>query len=320
MLRNLLMAVAAAAALLGSGAPAAAAYPDRPIRVLVPFPAGSATDQLARLVSGEMQKILGQPMVVENRPGAQGIIAVGALTESPRDGYTLMISANTAIAANVSLFKKLPYDPRKDFTPVAGLGSNLLVLMVRSDFPASDARAFIEYVKRHPGKLSAGFGSSSSQVSLAMLKSKAGLDVLAVPYKGIPDAVTDVLGGTLDFTFVDAANAIAQAKGGRLKPIAITAEKESALTPGWPPLAQSVPGFDITAWFALVGPSGLPPAVVDKLTQAARDVLGQPALAKRMIETGIAPGYQDPRALTQFIDVEIDKWADLVKKAGIEPQ
>jgi len=319
MLRTM-FAAALAATLFGLGQPAAAAYPERPIRVLVPFPAGSATDQLARQVSNEMQKQLGQPMVVENRPGAQGIIAVGTLTDSPADGYTLMISANTAIAANVSLFKKLPYDPRKDFTPVAGLGSNLLVLMVRKDFPAQNTREFIDYVKQHPGKLSAGYGSSSSQVSLAMLKSMAGLDVLAVPYKGIPDAVTDVLGGTLDFTFVDAANAIAQAKGGKLKPIAITARQESPLTPGWPPLANDVPGFDITAWFALVGPSGLPPEVVEKLTGAARGVLQEPALSKRLLDTGIAPNYQDPPELARFIDSEIDKWASLVKQAGIEPQ
>jgi len=319
MLRTM-FAAALAATLLGLGQPAAAAYPERPIRILVPFPAGSATDQLARQVSNEMQKHLGQPMVVENRPGAQGIIAVGTLTDSPPDGYTLMISANTAIAANVSLFKKLPYDPRKDFTPVAGLGSNLLVLMVRKDFPAQNTREFIDYVKQRPGKLSAGYGSSSSQVSLAMLKSMAGLDVLAVPYKGIPDAVTDVLGGTLDFTFVDAANSIAQAKGGKLKPIAITARQESPLTPGWAPLAKDVPGFDITAWFALVGPSGLPPEVVKKLAGAAQDVLQEPQLSKRLLDTGIAAGYQDPAELTRFIDSEIDKWAALVKQAGIEPQ
>ncbi|MEI2418415.1 tripartite tricarboxylate transporter substrate binding protein [Orrella sp. JC864] len=319
MLRKLIWAGALTAAVLNAG-PAAAAYPERPIRVLVPFPAGSATDQLARLVSSEMQKKLGQPMVVENRPGAQGIIAVGTLTESAADGYTLMISANTAIAANVSLFKKLPYDPRKDFTPVAGLASNLLVLMVRKDFPADDTRGFVDYVKQRPGKLSAGFGSSSSQVSLAMLESKAGLDVLAVPYKGIPDAVTDVLGGTLDFTFVDAANALAQARGGRLKPIAITAPAPSPLTPGWVPLAQDLPGFDITAWFALVGPAGLPDAVTQALTGAAKSVLEDPAVAKRMVESGLAPDYRDPGKLAGFIDSEIDKWNELVKQAGIEPQ
>jgi len=299
---------------------AAHAYPDRPIRVLVPFPAGSATDQLARLVSSDMQKALGQTMVVENKPGAQGIIAVAALTESAPDGHTLMISANTAIAANVSLFKKLPYDPLKDFTPIAGLGSNLLVLMVRSDFPAKTTEEFIAYAKSRPGKLSAGYGSSSSQVSLAMLKSMAGLDVLAVPYKGIPDAVNDVLGGNLDFTFVDAANALAQSKGGRLRAIAVTAKEESVLTPGWPPLSKVLPGFEITAWFALVGPARLPQDVVDKLTSAARKTLDDPALQQRLIANGIAPAYQDPAPLKAFIATEIDKWAKLVKEAGIEPQ
>ena len=299
---------------------AAHAYPDRPIRVLVPFPAGSATDQLARLVSSDMQKALGQTMVVENKPGAQGIIAVAALTESAPDGHTLMISANTAIAANVSLFKKLPYDPLKDFTPIAGLGSNLLVLMVRSDFPATTTEEFIAYAKSRPGKLSAGYGSSSSQVSLAMLKSMAGLDVLAVPYKGIPDAVNDVLGGSLDFTFVDAANALAQSKGGRLRAIAVTAKEESVLTPGWPPLSKVLPGFEITAWFALVGPAKLPQDVADKLTMAARKTLDDPALQQRLIANGIAPAYQDPAPLKAFIATEIDKWAKLVKEAGIEPQ
>lgn len=320
MLRRFLLAAIAAASLLGAPAHAAPPYPDRPIRILVPFPAGSATDQLARLVSGEMQKTLGQPLIIDNRPGAQGIIAVDALTSSKPDGYTLMISANTAIAANVSLFKKLPYDPRKDFTPVAGLGANLLVLMVHKDFPARTTREFIEYARQHPGKLSAGYGSSSSQVSLAMLSSQAGLNVLAVPYKGIPDAVTDVLGGTLDFTFVDAANALAQAKGGRLRAIATTAKDHSPLTPDWPSLAQELPGFDITAWFAMVGPAGMPADVVKKLDDAAHKALTDPGLSKRMVESGIAPAWQDSKTLARFIDEEIDKWAALVKQAGIEPQ
>src|SRR5436190_3579489 len=175
-------------------------YPAHPVKLLVPFPAGSATDQVARLVGAQLQEALGQPFVVENKAGAQGSIAAAEVAKAAPDGYTLLMTTNTPQAANVSLFKKLNYDPVKDFSPVARVGTTSFILMVRPDFPAKDLKEFLSYAKSK--NLSAGYGSSGSQVSLALLKSMGKLDVVDVPYKGIPQAVTDTLGGSLAFTFV----------------------------------------------------------------------------------------------------------------------
>src|SRR5882672_10316888 len=187
-------------------------YPSKPVKLIVPFPAGSATDQVARLTGQQLQEELKQPFVVENKPGAQGGIAAAEVARAAPDGYTLLVTTNTPQAANVSLFKKLNYDPVKDFAPIARLGTTSFVLMTKPDFPAQDLKSFLAHARSQPGKLSAGYGSSGSQVSLAMLKSMGGLDVLEVPYKGIPQAITDTLGGSLAFTFVDLGNALAQMK------------------------------------------------------------------------------------------------------------
>ncbi len=204
-------------------------YPSRPVKLIVPFPAGSATDQVARLTGQQLQEELKQPFIVENKPGAQGAIAAAEVAKAAPDGYTLLVTTNTPQAANVSLFKKLNYDPVKDFAPVARIGTTSFMLMVKPDFPAKTLKEFLAYVRTQPGRLSAGYGSAGSQVSVAMLKSMGKLDVVEVPYKGIPQAVTDVLGGTLSFTFVDLGNALAQAKGGKLKGLAVTSEKRTPL-------------------------------------------------------------------------------------------
>ena len=207
-------------------------YPSSPVKLVVPFPAGSATDQVARLTGSELQAALGQPFVVENKPGAQGGIAAAEVARAAPDGYTLMVTTNTPQAANVSLFKKLNYDPVKDFAPIARLGTTSFMLMVRPDFPAKNLKEFLAHVRKQPGKLSAGYGSAGSQVSLAMLKSMGKLDVVEVPYKGIPQAITDTMGGSLAFTFVDLGNALAQAKGGKLRGLAVTSQKRTPLGAG----------------------------------------------------------------------------------------
>jgi len=171
------------------------AYPSKPIKLIVPFPAGSATDHIARLTGAELHQALGQPVIVDNKPGAQGGIAAAEVAKAAPDGYTLMMTTNTPQAANVSLFKKLNYDPVKDFAPIARLGTTSFMLMVRPDFPAKNLKEFLNYAKTK--NLSAGYGSAGSQVSLSMLKSMGKLDVVEVPYKGIPQAITDTMGGSL---------------------------------------------------------------------------------------------------------------------------
>src|SRR5438045_8122028 len=239
--------------LLSAGA-AAQNYPTHPVKLLVPFPAGSATDQVARVVGAELQQALGQAFVIENKAGAQGAIAAAEVAKAAPDGYTLMLTTNTPHAANPSLFKKLNYDPVKDFTPITRYGTTSFMLMVRSDFPAKDLKSFIAHVRSQPGKLAAGYGSSGSQVSIAMLKQLGQLDVVEVPYKGIPQTITDTMGGSLQLTFVDMANALAQAKGGKLRGLAVTSGKRSALAPDVPAIAEELAGYEIIAWFALMAP------------------------------------------------------------------
>src|SRR3954466_884802 len=262
-------------------------YPSKPVKLVVPFPAGSATDQVARLIGAQLQETLHQPFIVENKAGAQGGIAAAEVARTAPDGYTLMVTTNTPQAANVSLFKKLNYDPVKDFTPIARLGTTSFMLMVKPDFPAKDLKAFLEHVRRQPGKLSAGYGSAGSQVSLAMLKSMGKLDVVEVPYKGIPQAVTDTMGGSLAFTFVDLGNALAQAKGGKLRGLGITSQKRTSLAADVPAIAEALPGYELIAWFALMAPAKTPPAIVQRLQDAALKGIARPDVKEKFGAIGI---------------------------------
>ena len=295
-------------------------YPSKPIKLLVPFPAGSATDHIARLTGSELNAALGQPVVVENKPGAQGGIAAAEVARAAPDGYTLMMTTNTPQAANVSLFKKLNYDPVKDFAPIARLGTTSFMLMVRPDFPSKNLKDFLAHVRSQPGKLSAGYGSAGSQVSLAMLKAMGKLDVVEVPYKGIPQAVTDTMGGSLAFTFVDLGNALGQAKGGKLRGLGVTSQKRTPLAPDLPAIAEELKGYELIAWFALVAPAKTPPEVVQKVHDAAVKSLAKPEVKEKYGVIGIDPAPMNPAELAKFIQGEIAHWAKLVKLANIQPE
>ena len=295
-------------------------YPSRPVKLVVPFPAGSATDQIARVIGQQLQEALGQPFVVDNKAGAQGSIAAAEVAKAAPDGHTLMVTTNTPQAANVSLFKKLNYDPVKDFAPIARLGTISFMIMVRPDFPAKNLKEFLAHARANPGKLSAGYGSSGSQVSQAMLRSMAKIDFVDVPYKGLPQAITDVMGGTLSFTFADLANGLAQAKGGKLRGIAVTSGKRSALAPDVPAIAEELPGYELIAWFALVAPAGTPPATVTRLHGLVDAALRKPEVASRFATLGTDVAPMNPQQLGGFIQSEIAKWARMTKAAGIEPQ
>jgi len=295
-------------------------YPSRPVKLVVPFPAGSATDQIARVMGQQLQEALGQPFVVENKPGAQGAIASSEVARAAPDGYTLMVGTNTPLAANPSLFRKLSYDPVKDFAPVARLGTISFMILVRPDFPAKSLKEFLSYSKNNPGKLSAGYGSAGSQVSQAMLRSMGKIDFIDVPYKGLPQAITDVLGGQISFTFADLANALAQIKGGKLRGIAVTAQKRSSLAPEIPAITEELPGYELIAWFALVAPAGTPPLVVSRLYDTTVQSLNKPEVAARFNTLGTDVGLMNPDQLGDFIRSEIAKWARLAKEAGIQPE
>lgn len=315
---NKLFAVLAGVLLMGSAA--AQTYPATHVKLVVPFPAGSATDQIARVLGQELQAALGQTFVVENKPGAQGTIAAESVAKSTPDGYTLMVTTNTPQAAAPSLYKQLRYDPEKDFAPVARLGTISFMLMVKTDFPAKNLKEFIAHVKARPGKLSAGFGSAGSQVSQAMLRSMAGIEFVDVPYRGLPQAITDLLGGSIDFTFADLANALAQAKGGKLRGLGVTSQKRSPLASEVPAIAEEIKGYELIAWFALMAPAGTPQDVVGKLHDATVRSLAKPEVAARFAALGTDVAPLNPNELGAFIRSEIAKWARMAKEAGIKPE
>ena len=295
-------------------------YPSKPVKLVVPFPAGSATDQIARVVGQQLQENLGQPFVVENKPGAQGSIAAAEVARAAPDGYTLMVGTNTPLAANPSLFKKLSYDPVKDFAPVARLGTISFMIMVRPDFPAKNLNELLNHAKKNPGKLSAGYGSAGSQVSQALLRSMGGIDFIDVPYKGLPAAITDVLGGQISFTFADLANALAQMKGGKLRGLAVTSAKRSPLAPDVPAIAEELPGYELIAWFALVAPTGTPSPVVARLHEVVAKSLAKPEVKARFDALGTDVAPLNPQQLSGFIKAEITKFAKLARDAGIQPE
>ena len=295
-------------------------YPSKPVKLVVPFPAGSATDQIARVVGHELQAALGQPFVIDNKPGAQGTIAAEGVAKSAPDGYTLMISTNTPQAAAPALFKELRYDPVKDFAPVARLGTISFMIMVRPDFPAKNLKEFLIHAKNNPGKLSAGYGSAGSQVSQAMLRSMGGIQFVDVPYKGLPQAITDVLGGSIHFTFADLANALAQIKGGKLRGIAVTSQKRSALAPDVPAIAEELPGYELIAWFALVAPANTPAPVVSRLHEVTVKSLAKPEVKARFDALGTDVAPMNPDELAAFVRSEIEKWAKMAQAAGIQPE
>lgn len=295
-------------------------YPLRPVRFIVPFPAGSAPDSIARIVTQHMQQTLGQNIVIDNRPGAQSIIGAVEAARSTPDGYTLLAGSNTAMAANVSLFKKLPYDPVKDFDPVARFITSALMLVVRADFPARNLADFVAHAKARPGQLSAAYASAGMQVGLAELKVRAGITVVEVPYKGVPQAVTDIIAGQIAFTFADSAVAIAQAQGGKVRALAVTTKNRSTLAPDIPSMAEEIPGFDISVWNGLFARAGTPKAIVARLNDAANKALTAPDVAAKLRSLGQEPSPMTAEEFRAFQLAEIKKWAAQIKAAGIQPE
>jgi tripartite-type tricarboxylate transporter receptor subunit TctC len=298
----------------------AQAYPAKPIRFIVPFQAGSAPDAIARVVAQHMQQTLGQTITVDNKPGASGAIGAIEAAKAAPDGYTIFGGSNTILAANPSLFKKLPYNPSKDFVPVGRFITASLTLVVKPDFPAQTVRELVAHLKSKKGELNAGYASAGMQVSLAELKHLAGVDFLEVSYKGAPQAVTDLLGGQIAFTFSDNAVAATQIKAGRVKGLAITAPVRSALMPAIPTMAEELPGFDVTIWNGLSAPAGTPKAVVDKLWSAIAKALVDSEVVSRLTALGLEPAPMGPEEYGRFITAETAKWARQIKTAGIQPE
>ena len=319
------LAVLASAVLLVAGVvpPAAAqSYPARPVKMIVPFAAGSGSDIVARILADELRKSLGQSFLVENKPGASAQIAAEAVAKSAPDGYTLFVTTNTANSANPWLFKKINYDPLKDFTPIARVTYHPYVLIVRPDSGIASVQDLVQKARANPGKLNYGYGSSTSQVAGAAFVHRAKLDVTAVPYKSMPAVLTDVIGGRLDFVFADLTSIHGHVQAGQLKPVAFTLLQRASQLPDVPTVAATpgFEGYEVTSWIGIVGPANVPRDVVERINIEVNRILGRPEIRTRLAELGgeTAPGT--PEQFAAFMREQLESWRVKIQAAGIQPE
>lgn len=315
------LAVLAGLALATIAPAVAQEFPSKNIRFVVPFAAGSATDALARILGEHVSRSLGKSVVVENIAGASGIIAAQNVMRADPDGHTVLITTNTTHGANQSLLKTVPYDAVTSFEPIGKLGTITLALTTNPSVPAKTVQELIAHAKANPGKLTFGAGSSSSRIAGEMLKSLAGLDLTYVPYRSNPQAITDLLGGQISIVFADISTTLPQVKAGKINGLAVSTARRSPLAPNLPTMVEAgVPGYDLAAWFAAFAPAKTPRPVIDKLSQALTAAVNDKATQERLLAAGIEPESSTPDELKAFVPVEIRKWADIVKAAGIQPE
>ena len=314
-------ALAALAFIAAAAGPLAAqdSYPVRPVTVIVPFPAGSATDGVARKLAEGLREQLGQSFVVENRAGADGIVAARAVASAQPDGYTLFVTTNTTHSANPAIYRQLPYDPEKDFTPVGGIITIPFMLAVRPEFPANDLAGFLKAAREANPKLSYASGNTGSRASGEMLKSRTGIDMLHVPYRGSPQALTDLIGGRIDVFFPDPASGLGMIQDKKIKILAITGDKRVKSIPGVGTMEeQGVPNYRIVAWVAMFGPANLPAAITAKLNGAINKVLAQPDFAGFVEQIGSDLFRTEPAGLAAFLKEDAKRWVEIVETAQIE--
>jgi tripartite-type tricarboxylate transporter receptor subunit TctC len=297
-------------------------FPEKPITFVVPFAAGSATDQIARAIGQAVAAETKQAVVVDNKGGASGFIASQLVAKAPADGYTVLITTNTTHAANEHLFKKIPYDPVKDFVPLTGLGKGGQIMVVSPAMPAKTVADFIAMAKKEPGKYSFGSGSSSSRMAGELLQQMADIKLLHVPYKSNPLAITDLLGGQIHMMITDTATGLPQVKAGKLKALGMSSAKRSPLVPEVPTMAESgVPGYEMGFWFAAYAPAGTPPAVVKRLNELLVKAARSDAARTGFYEaSGTEIFTTTPEELGKFQSAESQKWGRIIKAAGISPE
>lgn len=318
--------LAAIAALVAASACLSSAhaqpYPNKPIKAIVPFAAGSATDQIGRAFAEKMAATLGQPIVIDNKPGASGMLGADIVAKSPADGYTILIGTNSTNAALKFLMKKLPYDQDTAFTPVGYLGSVPLMVAVNVDVPAKTLREFVDLAKAKPGQVSFAYASTSQQVSSEVLASMAGIQMNAIPYKSGPAAMTDLIGGQVNMFTADFGVTVSQHKAGKIRGLAVTSTTRAAAVPELPTVneALGLKDYELIAYFAVFAPAGTPPEIVAKLNQAINAAANAKDLQDKFAATGFTIDPGTPEALAQRNKVETVKWGKAIRDAGIEAQ
>ena len=295
------------------------AYPSRLIRLVCPFPAGSATDTQARFLAEQVGKTIGQKLIVENKAGATGNLAAADVARSAPDGYSILLATNSSHAANIHLYKKLPFDPVADFTPIARLTRNPLVLVVAEGSPAKTLKELVALAKSQPGKLSFGTGNTGSLAAAQLLKSSAGIDIQRVPYQGTPQAITDLLGGRIDLVITDVAVVREFVSTGKLRALAVTTAAALKTMPGVPTMAEAgVPGYEFAAWSGLYGPAGLPAPIVKVLHDDFVAALKGPEADRFFDTVGLEPDPGTPDQLRAHQAKQTELWGRIIAETGLE--
>jgi tripartite-type tricarboxylate transporter receptor subunit TctC len=297
-------------------------YPAKPIKAIVPFAPGSTTDQIGRAFAAKMSETLGQPVVIENRPGANGLIGADFVAKAPADGYTILFGTNSTNAALKSLVKKLPYNQDTAFTPIGYFGSAPLIIAVNNDVPVKSLNGFVSLAKANPGKITFAYASTSQRVSSEMLGSFADIKMTGVSYKSGPNAMTDLIGGQVNMFTSDFGVSLPQVQAGKIRGLAVTSLKRSPAIPELPTVNEALgtKGYELIAFFAAFGPAGMPKEAVTKLNKAINDAANSKELIERFSAMGFETQPGTPEALGQKIKLETVKWAKAIKEAGMEPE
>jgi tripartite-type tricarboxylate transporter receptor subunit TctC len=322
--REAIAASAGGLATLISPANAQAAYPSRTIKVIVPYPAGGTTDLLGRLVADQLKAGLGATCVVENKPGAGTTLGAEQVARSEPDGYTLLMATSTTLAINRTLYKKLPYDPVKDFTPIALVAGVPFALIINPALPPKTLAEFIAYAKSKPGELAYGSAGNGSPQHLGaeMLKTAAGIDIRHVPYRGSVPAMLDIIAGHIPFMIVDLQPALQQIREGKVRVLGVTTPKRVAAAPDIPTLAEAgLPGFELVAWQGVVAPAGVPRGIVDRLAAQIAKLVADPATRDRLTTLSLEPlTGSTPDSFAAYVKTEVDRWAVVVRNSGAEAE
>ena len=318
--RNWLRALCAAVVLaLGWGSVHAQTYPTKPVRLVVPFPAGGATDLFARTLSQKLGEKMGVALVVENRPGAGGTLGSDLVAKAPADGYTLLLATSSTHSIGPNLNPRMPYDAVKDFTPISQVGNAPSIMLVPNSSPAKTVKEWIDYAKKNPGRLNYASSGNGTIVQLTaeLFKSQAELFVVHIPYKGTALAIPDLVSGKLDVMFDSLPTGLPHVRDGRLRALGVTSLKATPLAPGVPPIADVLPGYESTTWFGVFGPKGLPPEVVTRVNTAANQVLKDPEVVDRLQRLGIEPVGGTPAQFTAMLATESSKWKKIITERKI---
>ena len=327
--RRLTVSLATTAALLTSvswmlpsavwAQPAAISYPTKPIRLVVPFPAGGATDIFARTLSQKLAEKIGSAVVVENKPGAGGTLGSDLVAKSPADGYTLLLATSSTHSIGPNLNPKMPYDAVRDFTPIGQVGNAPSIMLVPNSSPAKTIQEWIDYAKKNPGRLNYASSGNGTIVQLTaeLFKSQAGLYVVHIPYKGTALAMPDLISGKIDVLFDSLPTGLPHVKEGRLRALGVTSAQRTSMAPGLPAIAEVLPGYESNTWFGLFGPAGVRPEIVNRVNAAALQALADPEVKDKLLRLGIEPIGTSPMQFATMLSAESAKWKKIISERKI---